>query len=169
VVIDWRDGRLSIHAHAAPWEDVLPALVRHTGVPIRVHGPLAGTLTQAFAALPLEQGLQRLFRNVNTVFFYAAAPETGGAAAPLTQVWLVPRDPGAAAQPPSPGGGLAPAPREASAPRHGDRAKGPRPEEVPPDEAEETAEEEAGIPRPEEVPPDEVDEASGQEAGAEGR
>jgi hypothetical protein len=36
-----------------------------------VSGPVIGALTQTFEAFPLEQGLRRLFRHVNTVFFYS--------------------------------------------------------------------------------------------------
>ena len=81
LVIDWRDGQLSVSAREAPWEDVLPVLERHTGVQIRVRGRLAGTFTQAFQALPLEQGLRRLFREMNTAFFYVPGPPWGGCAA----------------------------------------------------------------------------------------
>jgi hypothetical protein len=96
--IVFRDGRLSVSTHAAPWEEVLQELERYTGIQIRVKGPLAGTLTQAFEALPLEPALRRLFREVNTVFFYASGPHAQTVAAPLTEVWLVPKDGGAAAR-----------------------------------------------------------------------
>jgi hypothetical protein len=63
---------------------------------------LTGTLTQEFDALPLEQGLRRLFRQVNTAFLYAPGLHAGATTAQLTQVWLVPRDGGVATRPPAP-------------------------------------------------------------------
>jgi hypothetical protein len=92
VVIDWHDGRLSVRAYEAPWEAVLPALQRHTGVEIQVKGPLAGTLTQTFDALPLEQGLRRLFRQANVLWFYAPGGEPGAVGVRLVRVWLVPKE-----------------------------------------------------------------------------
>jgi hypothetical protein len=62
LVLGWRDGFLSVSAHAIPWEEVLPGLEHQIGIPIRGKGPLAGMLTQEFVSLPLEQGLRRLFR-----------------------------------------------------------------------------------------------------------
>jgi hypothetical protein len=108
VWIERRADDLSVRTHEAPWAEVLPALARQTGIRIVAREALPGTVTQAFEALPLEQGLRRLFREMNTVFFYAPSPHGGAAAAPLTEVWLVPRDRGTAAQPlPSPGGSAA--------------------------------------------------------------
>jgi hypothetical protein len=99
-VIEWSGDRLSVRLHNAPWAVVLQELERRTGVRIRMKGSLTGTLTQAFDALPLEQGLRRLFRDVNTAFLYAPGPHAGAAAAQLTQVWLVPRDSGVVTRPP---------------------------------------------------------------------
>jgi hypothetical protein len=84
--------RLSVRVRNTPWAAVLQELERHTGIPIRVTGPLAGTLTQEFERLPLEQGLRRLFRDANFLFFYAKGAEGGTAAEQLIRVWLLPRE-----------------------------------------------------------------------------
>jgi hypothetical protein len=143
LVLDWRGGRLSVSAHAAPWEEVFRELERHTGIQLLVQGSLAGTLTQAFEALSLEQGLRRLFRDVNTVFFYATGSGVGPATAPLTQVWLIPRDEGSAARPlPFSLGSAATVPQGASNPLRDSAARSVRQEEVPPAGKEEEEEEE---------------------------
>jgi hypothetical protein len=144
LVLNWHDGRLSVSAHAASWEEVLQELERHTEVKIRVQGQLTGTLTHAFAALPLEQGLRRLFRDVNTVFFYVMGPDAGAATASLTQVWLVPRDEGSAARPPpSPGESVAAMPLGGADPLWESTVRSPPPEEIPSVDAED---EEATLP-----------------------
>jgi hypothetical protein len=90
VRIELRDDHLSVSAREASWAEVLPALERHTGVRIQAQSLLAGGLTCEFEALPLEQGLRRLFREMNTVFLYTPGPSA--AAVQLTQVWLWPRE-----------------------------------------------------------------------------
>jgi hypothetical protein len=84
--------RLSVQARNVPWAVVLQELEHQTGVRLRVEGPLHGTLTQEFEALPLEQGLRRLFRNANLVLFYTKKAGEGSAAEPLTAVWLFPKE-----------------------------------------------------------------------------
>lgn len=91
-VIEWRSDHLSVRLRNAPWAVVLQEVESRTGMKIQVKGPLAGTLTQEFEALPLEQGLRRLFRDANTAFFYATGTYAGTAAGQLTQVWLWPRE-----------------------------------------------------------------------------
>src|SRR6266446_7385369 len=68
LVIECQGDRLSVSIQNAPWTAVLEELERCTGILIRVEGSLTGTLTQAFENLPLKQGLQRLFHNINVVF-----------------------------------------------------------------------------------------------------
>lgn len=91
-VIEWHGDRLSVQARNAPWAVVLRELERRTGIRIQVKGPLPGTLTQEFEALPLEQGLRRLFRGLNSMFLYAAGTHAEAAAGALTQVWLWPKE-----------------------------------------------------------------------------
>jgi hypothetical protein len=92
VVITFRDGRLSVSLHAATWEEVLSTLQRHTGIQIRVDGPLTGALTQEFEALPLEEGLRRLFRNTNVLMLHSRGMAQGAATESLVEVWLFPRE-----------------------------------------------------------------------------
>jgi hypothetical protein len=86
-LIHFHDGRLSVRLRHAPWAAVLPELAYHTGIRITTTGPLPGTLTREFAALPLEQGLRRLFREVNLLMLFAA----GDSAVTVTHVWLFPK------------------------------------------------------------------------------
>jgi hypothetical protein len=143
--IERRGDELSVRAYGAPWAEVLPALARQTGVSIIARGALPETLTQSIEALPLEQGLRRLFREVNTVFFYASGPHGGAAAAPLTEVWLVPRDRSTVATPlPSPGGSTATVLLAAPDSQREGAARSSRPEAPSPaGEVEEDEEEEA--------------------------
>jgi hypothetical protein len=123
-VITFRDGCLSVSTHGAPWEEVLQELERYTGVQIRVKGPLAGTLTQAFEALPLERALRRLFREVNTVFFYAPGLPPDTSVGRLAQVWLWPREDQTVAEwHPSPRGN-APRPIQEKRPSEGEIEEG---------------------------------------------
>jgi HEAT repeats len=91
-VIEWHGDRLSVQVRNAPWAVVLRELERPTGIRMQVKGPLPGTLTQEFEALPLEQGLRRLFRGLNSMFLYAAGTHAEAAAGALTQVWLWPKE-----------------------------------------------------------------------------
>lgn len=91
-VIELRGDLLSVRVHSAPWEAVLKEIERQTGVMIRVEGPMAGTLTQEFEALPLEKGLRRLFRDANLLFFYAKGTKGGPAGGTLTRVWVFPKE-----------------------------------------------------------------------------
>ena len=96
VLITFEGGLLSISARAAPWSEMLQEIERHTGISIRVQGPLTGTLTWEFRVLPLEQALRRLFRHVDQVFFYTPMRNDGTVAETLSHVWLFPKDDNAA-------------------------------------------------------------------------
>jgi hypothetical protein len=112
-----RHGLLTVHLQQAPWARVLQVLERHTGVQFVVRGALPGTVTQAFEALPLEQGLRRLFHAANVFFVYAPGGPAGAVAATLRQVWLAPREERVGeAQPilPTPTGRSSPTPPEAA-------------------------------------------------------
>jgi hypothetical protein len=98
-LIHVHNGRLSVRLRRAPWAAVLPDLVRHTGIRMTATGALTGTLTQEFAALPLEQGLRLLFREVNLLMLFAAT----GSAVTLTHVWLFPKADQGAGPPETPG------------------------------------------------------------------
>jgi hypothetical protein len=92
LVVQLHGHLLSVRVRNASWEEVLQEIARQTGVRIHVMGPLAGTLSQEFQALPLEQGLRRLFREANTLFLSVRGTEAGIAANTLTDVWLFPQE-----------------------------------------------------------------------------
>jgi len=94
--IELRGALLSVRLRDAPWEAVLKDLEREMGVVIRVRGPLIGTLTQEFEDLSLEQGLRRLFRDANTLLFYATGESPDGPAGRLIALWVFPREGSAA-------------------------------------------------------------------------
>jgi HEAT repeats len=97
-LIDVRHDHLTLALQGVPWAVVFTELERQAGVTFRVEGPLEGTVTEAFDALPLEQGLRRLLRHANFLFLYAGAPHGQASGSRLVQVWIVPRDNGRAAQ-----------------------------------------------------------------------
>src|SRR5439155_15904277 len=90
-LIHLHDGRLSVRLDQAPWAVVLQELERCTGARIMVASPLSGTLTLEFAALPLEQGLRRLFRDVSWVMRLTSGATTGDTAGPGVHIWLFPQ------------------------------------------------------------------------------
>jgi hypothetical protein len=71
---------------------VFKELERQAGIMIDLQGRMAGTLTKEFEALSLEQGLRRLFCDVNSVFFYAKGTQQGAGEEKLIRVWLFPRE-----------------------------------------------------------------------------
>jgi len=85
---------LSVSVRNTPWAAVLKQIERQTGIVIDVKGALTGTLTQEFQALPLEEGLRRLFRDVNVLFFYAKEAKEQTAPEALVRVWLFPKQGG---------------------------------------------------------------------------
>jgi hypothetical protein len=99
LLIHVHDGRLSVRLRHAPWAAVLPALVCHTGIRITATEPLTGTVTHEFAALPVEQGLRRLFRDVNLLMLFTA----NGSAVTVTRVWLFPKAEQGTGPPEAPG------------------------------------------------------------------
>jgi hypothetical protein len=89
-----RAGRLTVRLHEVPWAVVLRELQQQTGIAFRVQDPLPGTATGRFEGLPLENGLRRLLQNADLIFLYASE----GPDSPPTQVWILPRQEGGAAE-----------------------------------------------------------------------
>jgi hypothetical protein len=89
--VEVRGDRLSVRLEGVPWGGVLTELERQTGLPFHLQGFLAGTVTEAFEALPLEQGLRRLLRHVNFILLYAGAKDTPRAGSHVAQVWILPK------------------------------------------------------------------------------
>lgn len=78
-----RDGRLSVEATAGPWPALLAALARDARVRVHADAP-PDALTVAFADLPLERALARLFgHSTGFVIRYPASP------AGETEVWVL--------------------------------------------------------------------------------
>jgi hypothetical protein len=92
LMMDLSEGLLTVKLHNVPWTTLLPEIEHHTGIHIHVEGALVGTLTQELEALPLEQGLRRLFRQANVIWFYAPGSEPGAMGARLVRVWLLPKE-----------------------------------------------------------------------------
>jgi hypothetical protein len=105
MMIEFRDNLLSVRIHHAPWDRVVKELARRTGVAIHVMGPLVGTVSQEFAALPLEEGLARLFGDADFLFSAPREGRPGNAASRSTQAWVYPKEGGGGGQahPLSPG------------------------------------------------------------------
>lgn len=96
-VIEIHGDRLSVRARNAPWDVVLQELEQLMGARVHAERPLPGTLTQEFEAMPLEQGLRRLFRDANYVFLYAKGAPEKASIGKLAEIWLLPKA-GSAAQ-----------------------------------------------------------------------
>lgn len=98
--IHFHDAGLSVRLRQAQWAAVLQELERHlTGIRITVTGTLIGTLTHEFAALPLEQGLRRLFRDVNLLMILGPEAAGEGSAVAVTHLRLFPKEEHGAGQP----------------------------------------------------------------------
>jgi hypothetical protein len=118
MMIEFRGNLLSVRIHNAPWDQVVKELARRTGVTIHLMGPLVGTVNQEFEALPLEEGLARLFGDADFLLSSPRAGQPGSAASRSILAWVYPKEggDGGQARPPSPG--LMPA-AEAEAPDAG--------------------------------------------------
>jgi hypothetical protein len=68
-----QEGRLSVSAVNAPLDQILAEISRLSGIRISVDGQVAPgeTITVAFDALPLDEGLGRLLRGKNYVLVYS--------------------------------------------------------------------------------------------------
>jgi HEAT repeat protein len=55
---------------------------------IQVQGQLAGTVSLEFEALPLQQGLRRIFRDANALLVHTPATPEGGTPQILIRVWI---------------------------------------------------------------------------------
>lgn len=89
--IELRGNVLRVRVRHAPLEAVLDEIGRRTGILIHANRPLAGTLTQEFEALPLEQGLRRLFRDADLALLYEGGTKEPGVDQGLIHLWLFPK------------------------------------------------------------------------------
>jgi hypothetical protein len=128
VRIELRGNLLSVWIRNAPWEQVLNELRRQTGVTIQVLGPMVGTVTQEFQALPLEQGLLQLFGDADIVLSPAKEAQPGMAAKSPIHVWLIPKKGSVRKQGQAPSPGVPSGPQE-EAPESAEQIAGENPEE----------------------------------------
>ena len=69
-LVRFEQDRLTIQARAVPLVKILEKVTRETGVSFFINGSLETAVTADFTTRDLEQGLKRLTRGLNTVFFY---------------------------------------------------------------------------------------------------
>ncbi|MDH3673672.1 MAG: HEAT repeat domain-containing protein [Gammaproteobacteria bacterium] len=83
VEVELHDGLLTLHASSAPLVEIIRAIGKEAGFETLVHGELDDVLTRSLIALPLEQALRQLLKDVSNVMLFeeSQAPR-------LTQVWL---------------------------------------------------------------------------------
>jgi len=107
--VEVRGDRLSVQLAEVPWSEVLQELERQTGLAFHLQGSLEETVTAAFEALPLAQGVRRLLRHTNCILIYAGAQNPHKSGRHLAQVWILPQRDGGqsdtAQAPPPPGRG----------------------------------------------------------------
>jgi len=87
-VVKIRDERLSVWFDEAPLSSVLLELGRATQATFEVHGVMPPTVTDSFEAVPIEQGLRRLFRGANVGLLYAGSGAKADASKRLVRVWI---------------------------------------------------------------------------------
>ena len=91
VVVDVRDGAISLEATQAAWADVIVELTRKTGITIHVVSLPAEPLTASFSQVDAAQAVRRLFGgSAGFAFVYGPGPVP-------VDVWVVP--PAAAVEP----------------------------------------------------------------------
>jgi hypothetical protein len=98
--MEMQAGRLSVSARDVPWSIFLPDLEKQTGIQIRLRSALTGTLTADFKDLPIEDGIKKIFRDVNLAFFYSKGGSAGSKSGRLAEIWLWPKGGSASASSP---------------------------------------------------------------------
>ncbi len=91
--VEMRGERLSVRFQKAPLSLALRELGRATRATFEVHGAMPPTVTDAFAAVPLEKGLRRLFRRADVSLLYAGSEKALRAERRLVRVWIFARNP----------------------------------------------------------------------------
>ncbi len=87
-VVSFRDNRFIIRAHAVPLGKVLAIVTRETGVAFFLKGSAETPVTADFEASDLEEGIKRLIRGLNSVFYYGPS-QPGAKDIRLTSVLIV--------------------------------------------------------------------------------
>ena len=90
-------GQLTVDLRDAPLAQVLQLIGERACIEVTLHGDFSAPVTQAFAALPLEEGIRRLAGGRSVAVTYGAAAGESGQAM-LTRVWVMGKSsPGAGA------------------------------------------------------------------------
>lgn len=91
-LIHFSDNQLSLAITKQPLQEVAKAIAQQAKFSIMFDQEMANpNIDMKFSNLPIQQGLQRLFENYDTFFFYSNHKETG---AKLTTVWVYPQGQG---------------------------------------------------------------------------
>ena len=91
-LIHLSDNRLSLAITKQPLQEVAKAIAQQAQLSIIFDKEMPNpNIDMKFSNLPVQQGLQRLFENYDTFFFYSTDKET---VAKLTTVWVYPQGQG---------------------------------------------------------------------------
>ena len=85
-------GAVTVDVSNAPLAQVLQIIGELSGVAVTLHGDLSARVTQAFAGLPLEEGIRRLAPDYSVVITYGA-PVGDSGQSPVTGIWIMGRLP----------------------------------------------------------------------------
>ena len=111
-------GALTVDVRDAPLAQVLQIIGELSGVGVTLHGDLSAPVTQAFAGLPLEEGIRRLARDHSVIVTYGA-PVGESEQSTVTGVWVMGRPSpraGASSEPAPSAVGSAPGARQEAQP-----------------------------------------------------
>ena len=83
-------GALTVDVRDTPLAQVLQIIGELSGVGVTLHGDLSAPVTQAFAGLPLEEGIRRLARDHSVIVTYGSPVGESGQST-VTGVWVMGR------------------------------------------------------------------------------
>jgi HEAT repeats len=82
-----KNGRLSIGAKQASWQELLKQIHYKTGIPIHCAIPLQGSVTVSFSELPVQEAVERLF-GPGADFVFRYPKRTSPTLAAPQEVWV---------------------------------------------------------------------------------
>lgn len=84
------DGLLSLHASQRPFEEVLGAIQKETGIRFHYTIPMSGTVTLSFNDLPVQEALKRfLGREAQLMFRFPEGPGAASSTGVPEEVWIL--------------------------------------------------------------------------------
>ena len=90
--IEFNNGKLSVSLDGIPLRQVIKELSRQTGIDIQIVGKHpAYTVNMRFIDSPADKGLRLLFQDVNTIFVYADADDSGVHGRQPDKVFVLPK------------------------------------------------------------------------------